>query len=337
MIVKLPERKRLCVVCPCYNEEEAIRQFYARLKEVLVTLDGIDHSIHFVDDGSTDGTLAELNKIADCDPDVAVYSLSRNFGHQVALSAGLDTADGDAVVMMDSDLQHPPEVIPELVDKWLAGSDVVSAVRSSTDDSSLLKRLTSRGFYWLINRCSDTPIIPNAADFGLLSRRAHRALCVMPERHRFLRGMVSWIGFPRAIVEYAAAARVAGHSKYTPRKMINLALNAGFSFSTAPIKLASRAGALVVTLGFVYLAYIIGRHLLLGDLVLGWGSLMCTMLVLGGLQLVFIGLIGEYVARVFEETKRRPLYFFKQEPLDGEPPYAPTSRVESSKKAQAPC
>lgn len=337
MIVKAPKRKRLCIVCPCYNEAEAIGQFYQRLTEVLVTLHATDYRIQFIDDGSTDDTLAKLNEIAERDPRVTVYSLSRNFGHQVALSAGLDAAVGDAVIMMDSDLQHPPEVIPEMVDKWLEGSDIVSAIRTSTADSSLLKRATAGGFYWLMNRFGDTPIIPNAADFCLLSRRAHQALCAMPERHRFLRGMVSWIGFSRALVPYTAAARVAGQSKYTTRKMVNLALNACFSFSTAPIKLASRLGVFVVLFGFVYLAYIVARYLLLGDLVLGWGSLMCITLVLGGLQLVFIGLIGEYLARVFEETKRRPLYFFKQQPSDGQQETAASAAIGWLDQEKLPC
>jgi dolichol-phosphate mannosyltransferase len=291
-----------------------LRAFYARLKESLESLPDLRHRILFVDDGSSDETLAELNRIAADDAAVEVYSLSRNFGHQIALTAGLDAARGDAVVMMDSDLQHPPTLIPHLVEQWRRGADVVSAVRRSTADESRFKRLTSRGFYKFLNALSDTPIPEGAADFCLLSRRAHRALRAMPERHRFLRGMVSWMGFERVFVEYDAPARAAGKSKYTLRRMLRLASNAVFSFSAAPLQTASRVGMLAMLAGFAYLAYIVGRYLLYHDLVPGWSSVVCSIVILGGLQLVFIGLIGEYLARIFEEVKGRPLYLFKQRP-----------------------
>ena len=308
-------RQVLCVVSPCYNEAEVVRAFYGRLKAELEAMPSLSHRILFVDDGSGDETLAELNRIAVDDPAVKVYSLSRNFGHQIALTAGLDAARGDAVVMMDSDLQHPPALIPELVEQWRRGADVVSAVRRRTADETWFKRLTSRGFYKFLNALSDTPIPEGAADFCLLSRRAHRALLAMPERHRFLRGMVSWIGFERVFVDYDAPARAAGTSKYTLRRMLRLASNAVFSFSAAPLQTASRVGMLAMCAGFAYLAYIVGRYLLNPhDLVPGWSSVVCTMVILGGLQLVFIGLIGEYLARIFEEVKGRPLYLFKQKP-----------------------
>lgn len=305
---------RLCVVTPCFNEEEVVELFYGALRDVLISLEGLDYRILFVDDGSTDGTLAKLNAIAERDRRVRVYSLSRNFGHQVALTAGLEAARGAAVVMMDCDLQHPPELIPKMVQLWREGNDVVSAVRTSTASASWFKRFSAGAFYWMINRLSDTPILTGAADFCLLSRRAHQALRAMPERHRFLRGMVSWIGFRRAVVPFEAPPRAAGKSKYTLLKMVGLALNATFSFSAAPIRLASRVGLAVVLCGAAYLIYILGRFALFGDLVPGWGSLICTVLLLGGAQLVFIGLIGEYLARVFDEAKGRPLYLLKQVP-----------------------
>jgi dolichol-phosphate mannosyltransferase len=307
-------RQVLCVVCPCYNEAEVVRAFYDCLKAEVQKLPSLRHRLLFVDDGSSDETLDELNRIAADDPSVEVYSLSRNFGHQVALTAGLDAARGDAVVMMDSDLQHPPALIPELVEQWRRGADIVSAVRRKTADETWLKRLTSRGFYKVINALSDTHIPDGAADFCLLSRRAHRALRAMPERHRFLRGLVSWMGFNRVFVEYDAPARAAGKSKYTLRHMLKLASNAVFSFSAAPLQMASRVGALAMTAGLVYLAYIVGRYLLYHDLVPGWSSVVCSIVILGGLQLIFIGLIGEYLARTFEEVKGRPLYLFKQRP-----------------------
>lgn len=304
----------LCVVSPCYNEAEVLRAFYDGLKAELLKIGGLRHRILFVDDGSQDGTLEQLNQIAAADPAVAVYSLSRNFGHQVALTAGLDAARGDAVVMMDADLQHPPSLIPDMVARWEQGADVVSAVRRTTANQTRFKRLTSRGFYKVLNLLSDTPIPEGAADFCLLSRRAHKALRDMPERHRFLRGMVSWIGFERVFVKYDAPARAAGRSKYTLRRMFRLASTAVFSFSAAPLRTASRVGLATIAAGFAYLAYIFVRYALYHDLVPGWSSVVCSIVILGGLQLFFIGLIGEYLARIFEEVKGRPLYLFKQKP-----------------------
>jgi len=307
-------RATLTVVVPCFNEAAGIETFYREVRTVLEGLPRISGGIVFVDDGSTDGTLERLNAIAARDDSVEVYSLSRNFGHQVALSAGLDAARGDAVVMMDADLQHPPALIPELVRRWQSGFDVVSAVRNTTEGAGVLKRATAAGFYWLINRLSDIEIVPGAADFCLLSRRAHEALVAMPEHHRFLRGMVSWIGFPRTHVPFDAPSRQSGRSKYTLLKMMAFAIDALLSFSAAPMRVASRMGMLLVAPGMAYLAYVIYRFFMIGDTVPGWGSTVSVLLIVGGTQLVFIGLIGEYLSRIFEETKHRPLYVLKQRP-----------------------
>lgn len=302
----------LCVVTPCYNEERSIDTFFAELRRALAQLDGVTARILFVDDGSTDGTLERLREFTRVDPRVEVISLSRNFGHQAALSAGLDQAAGDAIVMLDSDLQHPPPLIPSMVARWREGFDVVSAIRRTTADASVTKRVTARTFYWLINALSDTEVVPGAADFVLLSAAAASTLRSMPERHRFLRGMVSWIGFRRTFVSFDAAARSAGDTKYTWTRMIRFALDAVFSFSTVPIRLASRFGFLLALLGVVYLGYILERWWHKGDLVQGWGSLISVVLIVGGAQLVFIGLIGEYLARTYEESKRRPLYVIRE-------------------------
>jgi len=307
-------RPTLTVVVPCYNEAAGIEAFYRQVRDVLDGIPRLSGRIVFVDDGSTDGTLEKLNALALCDPAVDVYSLSRNFGHQIALSAGLDVARGDAVVMMDSDLQHPPSLIPEFVRQWHSGFDIVSAVRNTTSGASVLKRATATAFYWLINGLSDVEIIPGAADFCLLSRRAHEALLSMPEHHRFLRGMVSWIGFPRVCIPFDAPARAAGASKYTLFKMMGFAIDALLSFSAAPMRIASRMGMLLVLPGLAYLVYIVYRYFMVGDTVPGWGSTVCVLLIVGGMQLVFIGLIGEYLSRIFEETKNRPLYVLKQRP-----------------------
>jgi glycosyltransferase involved in cell wall biosynthesis len=306
-------RQTVSIVSPCYNEADGIDAFHAELSAVLDCLSSeLDFTIVVVDDGSTDGSLDRLNALAARDPRVRVYSLSRNFGHQIALSAGLDVAVGDAVIMMDSDLQHPSALIPALLERWRAGYDIVSAIRRRSEGASFLKNLTSRAFYWLFNHLSDVQIPTGAADFGLLSRRAWAALQSMPERHRFLRGMIAWIGFPRTFVFYEAPARAAGVSKYTPRRMLALALDAVCSFGTNPLRLAMRIGLMLVLAGTGYLCYVLLRYWFLRDTALGWPSLISTVVILGGAQICLIGVVGTYLGRVFEQVKVRPLYFFKQ-------------------------
>jgi dolichol-phosphate mannosyltransferase len=305
----------ISVVVPCFNESAVIDLFYRELKRVLQTLDNLEHEIIFIDDGSIDDTLIRLNQIGREDPCVCVGSFSRNFGHQIALTAGLDAAMGEAVIIMDADLQHPPELIPQMIDKWRSGYDIVSCVRNSSKNTSFLKNAISRGFYRILNLLSETPIPSGVADFNLLSRRAYLVLQSMPERHRFLRGMTSWIGFNRAFLPYSEAKRTAGESKYTMLKMVTLAMDAIFSFSAAPLRVATRLGLLVTFLGFIYLVYIICRYLFLGDTVQGWASMISTILILGGFNLVFVGLVGQYLSRIFEEVKGRPIYIFKQEPI----------------------
>lgn len=310
------QQDRLCVICPCYNEQAVLPRFHQALRSVLTTLIDVQAQIIFIDDGSADGTLDLLNTIADHDPDVRVYSLSRNFGHQIALSAGLDVADADAVIMMDCDLQHPPSLIPQMIEAWRQGFDVVSAVRQRTEHITFWKNLSSRAFYLLMNWCSDVPIRDGAADFCLLSRRAHQSLCNMPERHRFLRGLIAWIGFRRTYIPYTASARAAGDSKYHWRAMCSLAAGAAISFSVTPMRFAIYCGLLTATLGVIYGMYIFTRALQGADeFVPGWASVMCVILFLSGAQLLFIGIVGSYIGRIFEQVKGRPLYLFKQAPL----------------------
>jgi dolichol-phosphate mannosyltransferase len=305
----------MAVIVPCYNEAEIVERFHAELAGVLERLD-LAWRVYFIDDGSTDSTLERLNHLAKADHRIRVYSLSRNFGHQVALSAGLDVTEGSMVVMMDADLQHPPALIPSMIALWRSGYDVVSAVREDTEDATWFKTATAKIFYRLINRFGETPIVPGAADFCLLSARAHQAICAMPERHRFLRGMVSWIGFNRTYLPFQAPRRSAGQSKYTTLKMVSLAVDALFSFSAAPMRMATRCGLALLVPGAVYFLYILVRYVALDDFVRGWGSLIGTLMIIGGVQLIFIGMVGEYLARIFEESKHRPLYFFKQTPDD---------------------
>jgi len=308
------DRQLLSVVTPCYNESEVVRLFYDAVKPTLDALADLDYEIIFVDDGSSDDTLIQLNEIASCDETVRVCSLSRNFGHQIALTAGLDFARGDAIILMDSDLQHPPGTIPELVAKWREGYEIVSAVRDNSQGASWLKDFTSNGFYTVFNLLSTTRIPKGAADFCLISRRVCNTLNNMPERHRLLRGMVSWTGYNRALVPYVCAERVAGQSKYSLGKMVGLALDAVFSFSAQPLRLAFRIGILMAVLGFCYLTWTVVSGLLNNNLVPGYASLIGITVTLGGCQLAFIGLIGEYLARVFEEVKGRPTYLVKQLP-----------------------
>jgi glycosyltransferase involved in cell wall biosynthesis len=307
---------KLSVICPCFNEAPVIDRFYEALRAVLRSLDGLDHEIVFVDDGSTDATLDCLNAIAAEDRRVRVCSLSRNFGHQVALTAGLDYARGDAVIMMDTDLQHPPELIREMVAQWKAGYDIVSAVRKETVDATWFKNVTSRSFYAILNKLSRTEIPQGVADFTLLSARVHHELRDMRERSRFIRGMISWMGYRRAFVYYEAHERAAGVSKYTFPRMLAMALDAVISFSSTPLRLATLVGVFVTFLGFVYLVWILVRAAMVGDLVAGWASLIAVTLILGGCQLLFIGLIGQYLARVFDEVKGRPMYLLKQVPRE---------------------
>lgn len=304
----------LSVVVPCFNEEEAVEHTYRAIKDVLLSLTGFEHEIIFVDDGSADETLPRLNQLMARDPAVRALSLSRNFGHQIALAAGLDAAVGDAVVMLDADLQHPPTLIPELVACWRQGADVVSAIRQETAGESWFKRMTSRQFYRVLNALSNTKVPAGAADFCLLSHRVCVSLRDMPERHRFLRGLISWVGYPRAFVPYVAPRRAMGKTKYSFVKMLALALDAVFSFSAEPLRLALRTGVVVAFGGFVYLAWTLIYGYLISGLVPGYASLIGVTLILGGFQLIFIGLVGQYLSRVFDEVKGRPLYLLKQEP-----------------------
>jgi len=309
----------ISIVSPCYNEADVIGLFYDELRRVLDSLAEYDFELVFVDDGSKDRTLEVLNRIAAGDHRVRVASFSRNFGHQIALTAGLDFAAGDAVIMMDSDLQHPPALIPDLVRLWRDGHDIVSAVREDTEGVSAFKKASSRSFYWLINALSTVHIPHGAADFCLVSRRVAREIRGMRERHRFLRGMIAWSGFSRAFVPYRAAARAAGESKYNMFKMVALALDAIVSFSTVPIRVATRVGFVVTALGFAYLAWNLINAFVTRQLAPGWGSLIAITMMMSGTQLMFIGLIGQYLARVFEELKGRPMYILKQEPALPEP------------------
>jgi dolichol-phosphate mannosyltransferase len=311
--------KLVCIVVPCFNEDEVIAHTHDRIAKVLDDLPSVRGLIYYVDDGSTDTTLYRLNSLARRDERVRVISFSRNFGHQAALAAGLDLADpnADALLVMDGDLENPPELLPKMLDVLERGHDVVMGVRDGEREVGLWKRLASRGFYWLFNRLSDVPIQPGAPDFVLLSRRAREAVGRMPERHRFLRGMVTWIGFPRAYVPYVPPAREAGRSKYTLGHMLRFASDAIFSFSLSPLRLLTRCGLLLTALGVLGMTgaaalWLNGAEISLAAVILG-ACAGCA-----GVQLVGLGLLGGYIARAFQESQGRPLYVLQQTPHEAQ-------------------
>lgn len=297
----------ISVVAPIYNERETLDELHRRLTGVLETL-GDEYEIVLVDDGSSDGSWTQMLALAARDRRLRLLRLSRNFGHQAALSAGLDAARGDAVVLMDADLQDPPEVIPDLVAQWRDGFDVVYAVRSSREGDPWAKEKSAALFYRLLQRMTATRIPRDAGDFRLLSRRAADALAAMPERARFLRGMTSWIGFRQTGVAYHRDARLAGSSKYSLTRQLRLAFDGIASFSTAPIKAVTALGFALVVFCIAVLAWTLYIRFFTSDSIQGWTSVIAVVLLLGGVQLLSLGVIGQYVARIFDETKQRPLY-----------------------------
>ena len=307
---ELAQTIRFSIVVPAYNEQEVLPEFHRRLCGVLAQLEG-GSEIVYVNDGSRDNTLAVLHELRRNDARVAVVDLSRNFGKEIALTAGLDYARGAAAVVIDADLQDPPELIPELVKQWSAGYDVVYAKRTARDGETWLKKLTSKLFYRVIKRVSDVTIPEDSGDFRLLSRRALDALKQLREQHRFMKGLFAWIGYPQQAVLYRRDARFAGITKWNYWKLWTLALEGITSFTTAPLKIATYIGVLAALLAFLFALFIVYKTLVYGDPVRGYPSLTVIVLFLGGIQLVALGVIGEYLGRMFTETKNRPLYLVK--------------------------
>lgn len=297
----------LSIVVPVYNEEGCLVLFHSELAAALKPL-GVRREIIYVDDGSTDGTLSVIEGLRRNDPAVAAVLLSRNFGHQTALTAGMDLAAGDAIVTLDSDLQHPPALIPELVARWRAGAKVVHAVRQDTEDASWLKSWTSGAFYRIINALSPTPVAANAADFRLLDRQAVDLLKSMKEQHRFLRGMIGWLGLPEDSISFVAPPRAAGRSKYTWRKMTRMATDGIVSFSIKPLRAALWLGVVSIGLNSIYAAYVLFMFFFHDVLIKGWASLILVVMFIGSIQLILLGIIGEYIGRTYEQVKARPLY-----------------------------
>jgi len=300
------DRPRYSIVVPLYEEEAVLPKLYERLAPVLDALDGPSEVI-FVVDGGRDRSFEIVKELRARDERVKGLKFSRNFGHQYALSAGLDHASGDAVIMMDGDLQHPPEVIPQLIAEWQAGAQVVNTYRESTEGIGPLKKVTSAVFYGLLNRCGNIRLSPNSADFRLIDRRVADRFRGIREQARFLRGLFVWVGFRQATVRYAAAKRPAGRSKYSVGKMGRLAMDGITSFSVAPLRMAMVLGLCVTFFGFLYAVYAFVMALL-GRTQPGWTSMIIVVLLLGGVQLITLGIIGEYIAKIYMEAKKRPLY-----------------------------
>src|SRR5436305_9746496 len=297
----------LSVVAPVYNEEATIDEFYAR---VCRALEGMRFELVLGDDGSSVGSSAILERLAATDPRVRVVYLSRNFGHQTALTAGLDHARGNAVVMLDADLQDPPELIQRMLDHWRAGCDVVYAVREQREGESRFKLATARWFYSLFDKLAQVELHHNSGDYRLLDRRALDALLSMRERNRFLRGMTVWVGYTQAAVPYRRDPRYAGETKYTISKMLRFSLDAISSFSHQPLTLATLLGFVISTLAFIAIPVVIALRIF-GSYLPGFGSITIVVLLLGGIQLIAVGIIGEYVGRIYDEVKGRPLYLVR--------------------------
>ena len=290
------------------NEAQSLPALHPRIAAVLKRLDGVQGRVLYVDDGSTDGTWEVMQGLARKDATVSLLRLSRNFGKELALTAGLDQVDAGAVLILDADGQDPPELLPQFIAKWREGFDDVHGTRLERDGDGWLKRTTAHAFYRVMGRLSNTPIPRDTGDFRLLSPRALAALRELRERHRFMKGLFGWIGFNQAAIPYHREPRLAGRSKFGFWKLWNFALEGITSFSTAPLRVATYLGVATAFVAFLYGAWIIAKALLWGDPVAGWPTMMSVILFLGGVQLMALGLIGEYLGRLYEESKQRPLY-----------------------------
>ncbi len=302
---------KISIIVPCYNEQEGLDQLFKQLLAVLNSLN-LSYEVICVDDGSKDKTLQGLIEYHYRFPAIKIISFSRNFGKEAALTAGLENAKGQAIIPIDADLQDPPELIELLIEKWREGYDVVYGKRRSRQGESWIKRLTANGFYRLISRISNVPIPHDTGDFRLLDRRVVDALKTMSERTRFMKGLFAWVGFKQTYILYDRPNRIQGNTKWNYWKLWNFALDGITSFSLLPLKVWSYLGVVLSLLAFIYGSFLIIRTLILGIDVPGYASLMVTMLFIGGVQLITLGILGEYLGRIYEETKQRPLYFIRE-------------------------
>jgi len=314
-ILEMSSKRKLKIdlVIPVFNEVGVVEQTHARICEVIEHLPH-NFTIYYVDDGSSDATVDLVAALAKQDKRIILLELSRNFGHQAALTAGLEASQGDFVISMDADGQHPPEMITQMLELFYQGYDIIQAQRAEDVSASSFKQITSSAFYNLINGISGTQIIPGAADFRGMSRQAVDALKAMPEFHRFLRGMISWMGYKSAILPYSQPARVAGRSKYSLGKMLRLASDAIFSFSLIPLYIGLSSGLIFFALAFIQLTYVLTLWITgnTEQVVPGWSSLMAILLIASGIIMILLGFIGVYVGYIFQEVKKRPVYLLKK-------------------------
>ncbi|MTH54890.1 glycosyltransferase [Bacillus mangrovi] len=304
--------KKISILIPAFNEEEVLYSLYSRLSNVMDGLIEYDFEILFVNDGSSDGTLSILKFLREKDERINFLDLSRNFGKEIAMIAGLDFVKGDALVILDADLQDPPELIPEMIRYWEDGYDDVYAKRRSRTGETWVKKWTSAQYYKLLRKTTRIPIQEDTGDFRLLDRRCVEALKKLRETQRYTKGMFSWIGYNKKEILFDRDPRAAGQTKWNYLKLIDLAIEGITSFTTFPLRVSSIAGIVISFLAFVFMIWTVGKTLLLGDPVSGYPSLMAVILFLGGIQLLFLGVIGEYLGRIFNETKKRPLYFVNE-------------------------
>lgn len=308
-------KKRISVVVPVCNEEANIKVMIASLEKTFLTLP-YTYTITFVDDGSHDGTLTEIKQQSENRPHIFFISLARNFGHQNALKAGLDMADGDCVIMMDGDMQHPPELIPEMLQEWESGYDIVYTIRKDHKEMPLMKRKTSNMFYNLINNLSDIELEPGTADFRLMDKKVVEAFRAFQETDLFMRGLVKWMGFRQQGLEYDPGHRTQGKSKYTMKRMIRFALQGITSFSTRPLYIATYLGFIFSLLSLLYIPYIL-YSFYFGHIISGWASMIATIAFFGGLQLMILGIIGMYLGKLFIQSKQRPHYIVRESNITG--------------------
>jgi len=300
----------LSIIIPVYNEEKSLDHLFRKL---FPTIERYNYEIVFIDDGSKDNTAARIKKEIEKNNHIKLVSFLRNFGHQMALTAGYQSVKGDCIISLDADLQDPPEIIPTMIDKWEKGAKIVYAKREERKVDSFFKKLTAGFFYRFINFLSDTPIPDNVGDFRLLDKEVVSFLNRLPEKSRFIRGLVAWGGFPTAYVFYNREKRVAGNTHYTLSKMINFALEGITSFSVKPLRMATYLGFVSGIVGFLGILYaIISKILNPSHYVIGWNGLFIGIMFIGGIQLITIGIIGEYIGKIYQEVQRRPSYLIKE-------------------------
>ena len=301
----------ISIVTPVYNEEDNVVFFHDEVTKVMEEV-GMDYELIYINDGSYDRTDELIHDLAQRDPHVRALTFARNFGHQIAITCGMDFAEGDAVITMDGDMQHPPELIPLLIEKWKEGYDIVQTVRTSTEDSGIVKKITSAGYYKVINSISKTPVTPGGSDFRLINRKALNVFLRFREHSRFIRGIVGGLGFKQTTIEFKAPARHAGVSKFSMRKMLHFAMDGILTNSTVPLRIAFYVGALSGIIGILLIFHVLYSYIM-GNAVPGWTTVTILISFFGAANLVGLGVIGEYISRIYEESKNRPLYWLSDD------------------------